>query len=160
LVEIKLKFIVDYNSGKLVTWLRMMGYDSALFTGGDDSRMVKIALNEGRTILTRDNQVMNFGVVANGKVKAVYIMSEDPEAQIKQVVESLHLDTRSGLFSLCLECNRPVNERTKEQVRGRVPPHAFETQEQYFECPSCKRIYWKGTHWENMLQKLEKIEKQ
>ena len=159
MAEIRLKFIVDFNAGKLVTWLRMMGYDSALFTGGDDRRMVKIALNEGRTILTRDTQVMNFGVVENGKVKAVYIISEDPEAQIRQVVETLHLDTRTGLFSLCLECNRPLVERTKEQVQGRVPPHVFEIQEQYFECPSCQRIYWKGTHWEHMMQKLEKIEK-
>ncbi len=153
-----MKFIVDYNAGKLVKWLRMMGYDAVLFTDEDDRQMVSIALNEGRTILTRDTQIMNFGLVTGGRIKAVYIISEDPFEQIKQVVDALHLDTRSGLFSRCMECNRPLESRTKEQVRGRVPEHVFETQEQYLECPQCHRIYWKGTHWEHMMQKLEQME--
>ncbi len=160
MVDTKLKFIVDNNAGKLVTWLRMLGYDTLFFTGADDRQMVSIALKEGRIILTQDTQVMNFGTVASGKVKAVYIISEEPESQIKQVIETLHLDTRSGLFSLCLECNRPLEARTKEQVRGRVPPHVFETLYQFMECPKCRRIYWKGTHWEDMVRKLGKIEKE
>lgn len=103
---------------------------------------------------------MDFGVVASGRVKAVLIESDEPERQIQQVIGTLHLDTRSGLFSLCLECNRPLEERTKEQVRGRVPPYVFQTQNQYVECPSCYRIYWKGTHWQDMMQKLEKLKQE
>ncbi len=154
-----MKFIVDNNAGKLVTWLRMLGYDTLFFTGADDRQMVSIALKEGRIILTQDTQVMNFGTVANGRVKAVYIISGEPESQIKQVIEALHLDTRSGLFSLCLKCNQPLKARTKEQVQGRVPPHVFETQDKFVECSKCRRIYWKGTHWEDMVRKLEKIKK-
>jgi uncharacterized protein with PIN domain len=25
------------------------------------------------------------------------------------------------------------------------------------ECPECRRIYWRGTHWKAMLNKLEKL---
>tara|TARA_Y100000031_G_C8044585_1_gene303324 strand:+ start:416 stop:568 length:153 start_codon:yes stop_codon:yes gene_type:complete len=50
-----MKFIVDNNAGKLARWLRMMGYDTLFFGAGDDSRMVRTALTEGRVILTRDN---------------------------------------------------------------------------------------------------------
>ncbi len=153
-----MKFIVDYNAGGLVKWLRMMGYDTVLFTAEDDRQMVSLALNEGRVILTRDTQIINFGLVTGGRIKAVYIISENPAEQIKQVVDTLRLDTRSKLFTLCMECNRALEPRTKEQVRGLVPPHVFETQEQFLECPNCHRIYWKGTHWEHMMRKLENME--
>lgn len=152
-----MKFIVDHNVGKLVKRLRIMGYDTLFFTGDDDWQMVMTALNEGRVILTRDTQIMNRGVVAGGRLRAVLIQSDEPERQIQQVVETLNLDTQSGLFSLCLECNQPMEGRTREQVRERVPPYVFQTQDQYVGCPACHRIYWKGTHWQDMTKKLSKL---
>ncbi len=152
-----MKFIVDHNVGKLVKWLRMLGYDTVFFTGKDDWQMVMTALNEGRVILTRDTQIMKRGVVASDRVKAILIESDEPEQQIQQVVETLNLDTKSGLFTLCLEDNQPLKEIGREQVHGRVPDHVFQTQDRYVECPSCRRIYWKGTHWVAMTGKLDRL---
>ncbi|MFC2005211.1 Mut7-C RNAse domain-containing protein [Chloroflexota bacterium] len=154
-----MKFIVDHNVGKLARWLRMMGYDTLFFTGDDDWQMVITALNEGRVILTRDTQIMRRGVITSGRLKAILIRSDEPKQQIQQVVETLNLDTQFRLFSICLECNQPLEERTKQQVKGRVPPYVFQTQNQYVECPSCRRIYWKGTHWQAMTRTLEKLGK-
>ena len=151
------KFIVDNNVGKLAKWLRIMGYDSLFFNGSDDSRMVATALAEKRVILTRDTQIMRRGVVTSGRLKAVLIQSDKPDEQKRQVVEILNLDCQSGLFTICLECNQPLEERTRQQVKGRVPPYVFQTQDQYVECPACHRIYWKGTHWQAMTRKLEKL---
>jgi len=151
------KFIVDHNVGKLVKWLRMMGYDTLFFTGNDDWEMVMTALAEGRVILTRDTQIMRRGVVASGRLKAVLIQNEDPEQQMRQVVEALNLDCQSKLFTICLECNQPLAEKSKQQVKDRVPPYIFQTQSQYVECPACHRIYWRGTHWQAMIRKLEKF---
>ena len=152
-----MKFIVDHNVGKLAKWLRMMGYDTLFFTGDDDWQMIITALNEGRVILTRDTQIMRRGVVTSGRLKAVLIQSDKPDEQKRQVVETLNLDCQFGLFTICLECNQPLEERTKQQVKDRVPPYVFQTQDQYVECPACHRIYWKGTHWEAMTKKLEKL---
>jgi len=154
-----MKFIVDHNVGKLARWLRMIGYDTRFFTGDDDWEMVKIALDEDRVILTRDTQIMRRGVVTNGRLRAILIQSDEPEQQMHQVVEALNLDTQSGLFALCLECNQPLEERTRQQVKGRVPPYVFQTQNQFVECPVCHRIYWRGTHWRAMTRKLEKLRK-
>jgi uncharacterized protein with PIN domain len=151
------RFIVDHNSGKLVRWLRMMGYDSLFFTGSDDSDMVRQALAEHRIILTRDTAIMKRRVVTSGRLGAVLIESEEPEQQMRQVIERLELNCRLRPFTLCLECNTPLAERRPDEVQGRVPPYVYRTQQQYMECPACRRIYWRGTHWAAMMQRLEKL---
>jgi len=134
-----------------------MGYDSLFFNGRDDSRMVATALAEGRVILTRDTQIMKRRVVTRGQLKAVLIESDKPELQMRQVIDTLNLDCPFRPFTICLECNQPLLERSKEEVKDRVPPYVFKTQNQYMECPACHRIYWRGTHWQAMTKKLEKF---
>ena len=153
------RFIVDSNVGKLAKWLRMLGYDAVFFEGDDDAYMIDRALKENRVILTRDTQVMKRGVITNGRLSAILIDSDEPERQALQVIETLHLDFRSRLFTICLECNNPLEERGKEEIKDRVPPYVFKTQPQYMECPVCHRIYWRGTHWQAMLRKLERLTK-
>jgi uncharacterized protein with PIN domain len=154
-----LKFIVDHNVGKLAKWLRIMGYDTLLFDGSNDSSMVSTALNEERVILTRDTQIMKRRVVTSGRLSAIFIQSDEPEQQMCQVIEDLNLDCQFRPFAVCLECNQPLLERSKQQVEGRVPPYVFQTQSQYMECPVCHRIYWRGTHWQAMTKKLDKFKK-
>ncbi len=154
-----LKFIVDHNVGKLAKWLRMMGYDTLFFDLGDDSDMVATALSEGRIILTRDTEIMRRRVVTTGRLKVILIQSEEPQLQMRQVVEALGLDCQFRPFTLCLECNQPLVERDKQEVKDLVPPYVFRTQSQYMQCPACRRIYWQGTHWKAMTRRLEKFVK-
>ena len=148
------KFMVDNNVGKLTKWLRMVGYDALFFDGKDDARMIATAWQEGRVILTRDTQIMRRRVVTSGRLKALLLQSDEPEQQVRQVIATLGLDCRSGLFTRCLECNRPLVTVEKQQVKGRVPPYVFQTQRRYMACPGCARIYWRGTHWAAMKKRL------
>ncbi len=136
-----------------------MGYDTLFFDGSDDSRMVATALAEGRVILTRDTQIMKRRVVIKRQLKAILIQSDEPEQQMRQVIDTLGLDYQFRPFTICLECNQPLAERSKQQVKDLVPPYVFQTQSQYMECPTCHRIYWRGTHWQAMTRKLEKFRK-
>jgi len=153
------RFIVDHNVGKLAKWLRLMGYDTLFFKGSSDSQMIAMAMAENRVILTRDTQIMRRRVVANGRLKAILIQSDEPEQQMRQVMDTLRLDCQFQPFSICLECNQPLAERSKEEVKDQVPPYVFQTQSQYMECPGCHRIYWRGTHWQAMTRKLEHLVK-
>jgi uncharacterized protein with PIN domain len=132
-----MKFIVDSNVGKLARWLRMVGYDTLFFDGSDDATMIGMALAEGRVILTRDTQIIKRRVVTSGRLKVILVASDDPEQQIRQVIDTLDLIQGIRPFTVCLECN------------------VFQTQSQYVECTACHRIYWRGTHWQAMRKKLE-----
>jgi len=152
-----LKFIVDNNVGSLALFLRMMGYDTLLFDRPDDWDLIRIALAENRTVLTRDTQLMKRRVIVSGQVQALFIKDDDPEKQIRQVITSLKLDCNHKPFSLCLECNRPLESRLPDEVKNRIPPYVFKTQTLYVECPSCHRIYWRGTHWQAMQKQLKEF---
>ncbi|MDI6815201.1 MAG: Mut7-C RNAse domain-containing protein [Dehalococcoidales bacterium] len=152
-----LKFIVDNNVGKLAKWLRIMGYDTLFFDGRNDSSMIATALAEGRVILTRDTQVVRRREIITGRLKAILIKGDEPELQMRQVINTLNLDCQFRPFTICLECNQPLVGRSKQQVKDLVPPYVFQTQTKYVECPTCHRIYWRGTHWRAMTQKLNKL---
>jgi uncharacterized protein with PIN domain len=152
----EMSFIADANVGKLARWLRTMGYDALFFKNIDDNRLIDIALKEKRIILTKDTQLMKRRIITEGKLKAILIQADNPEEQLRQVVKELGLNQIEE-FSRCLECNQSLEPKTKEEVRNLVPPYVLRTQSQYMQCPSCRRIYWRGTHWQRMKKELAKL---
>ena len=154
--ESRPKFIVDANVGKLARWLRMLGYDTIFMSDIDDGVFVDIGLKEERVLLTKDTQIMLRRPVTSGKVRALLTSEDDPKEQMRQVITEMKLD-REREFTLCLECNVPLVPRSKDEVQDLVPPYVFKTQSQYYQCPGCRRIYWRGTHWEHMNRELEML---
>jgi uncharacterized protein len=137
--------------------LRLLGFDTVSFTGENDTQMVNLALAENRIILTRDTHIPERRLVTSRRVKTLLINADNPEEQIQQVIKELKLQDQIRPFTLCLEDNRPLVIRSKEEIENRVPPYVWQTQKEYMECPKCHRIYWKGTHWAAMTQRLERL---
>ena len=148
------RFIVDTNVGRLARWLRMMGYDALFINEIDDRQLVAIGLKERRVVLTRDTQIMQRRVVTNGRLEALLVRGDYIKDQLRQVVRTMNLDCEERQFTRCLECNQPLTRRRKEEVKDLVPPYVFQTQSRFVECPSCHRIYWRGTHWQRMKREL------
>lgn len=143
--------------GKLAKWLRMMGYDALFFDGEDDGKMVKIALAQSRVVITKDSEFMKRRAITSGKVKAILISEDDPELQMRKVIDILHLNNEYSPFTRCLECNTELQPREKDEIAPNVPQRVFEIQEQFMQCPTCHRIYWRGTHWQAMTKRLQEF---
>ena len=150
------KFIVDLNVGRLAKWLRVLGYDALFVPDADDDQLIRIAAEEDRTILTRDSFIMQRRVVTSGQVKALLITSDYRQTQLRQVIQALGLKD-DHQFSRCIECNLPLRDVAKEDVKDFVPPFVYSTQEEFMRCPRCGKVYWKGTHWTNMRQELAQV---
>ena len=156
-MENSLKFIADINVGKLGRYLRRLGFDTVLFDGGEDREMVKQALAEGRVILTRDHHIARYGAAVKGRIKVITFNTDSPEEQLNQVVAALGLEEKAAPLTRCLECNLPLEPRSQAEVAERVPPYVLRTQKDYVECPGCCRVYWRGTHWRAMQDRLSEI---
>lgn len=147
------RFIVDVNVGRLATWLRVMGYDTVFRDPVEDNELVRIALRGGRVIVTRDGGLAKRRLATTGRIRVVLVWDDDLRSQLVQVRRELNLDERSG-FSRCVRCNEPLSQRSRESVEGLVPPYVYRTQDSFMGCPLCGRVYWRGTHWNNMCKEL------
>lgn len=150
------KFIADVNVGRLAKWLRILGYDTLFQNNLDDGELVRIAVRESRILLTRDTRILRRGLVFTGELKLILVRPSKLREQIRQVVKELNLKVPTP-FSLCPECNQSLIPREKSEIRDLVPPYVFQTQSHYMQCPSCQRIYWRGTHWQRMREELESL---
>jgi hypothetical protein len=154
----ELRFVVDVNVGRLAKWLRVMGYDALFIPDVDDGELLRVAREQGRIVLTRDRYILERRPVTQGQVRVVLVTSDDFRKQIQQLAEELGLHSHNG-FTLCVECNEPLQSVSKRQVEDRVPPYVFNAQEQFYECPRCGKLYWRGTHWRNMRAELAEMMK-
>jgi uncharacterized protein with PIN domain len=152
-----MRFIADSNVGRLARWLRIAGFDTVFAGGIDDNRLVRIALDQGRVLLTRDTHILERRVAASGRLRVILIEDDGVREQLNQVIRALDLVGELKPFSLCVECNLALQPRTKAEVKGLVPPYVYRTQQHYTQCPECERVYWRGTHWERMSGELERI---
>jgi len=144
------RFIADEMLGKLAKWLRTIGYDTVYHNVGEDSALVQRALEEDRIILTKDTHLVKRKLVR----RSILVESDQPWEQFRQVVKELSLDVKSKLFTRCLVCNHLLVSVRKEDVRSRVPLYTYLTQDRFYQCPGCEKIYWSGTHRDNMLRVL------
>ncbi|MCS7286015.1 MAG: Mut7-C RNAse domain-containing protein [Anaerolineae bacterium] len=146
-----MKFIADSMLGSLAKWLRILGYDTLYFPHLDDDELAYRAMAEERVLLTRDQELAR-----RRGVRALLIKSSSLEEQLLQVFKELGLETRNS-FSRCPICNEPLNPVNKESVREKVPLYVFQTHEHFSACPTCHRIYWRGSHWQRMKECLDKL---
>ncbi len=145
------KFLADENVGKLGRWLRILGYDAAYYALASDAEIAARALKEGRIILTRDSDFLDKKMVE----RCVHLQSVDTAEQLKQVIRELKLTpAEDKMFSRCVKCNVPVEQVEKIEIRSKVPPYVYQTQELFYQCPDCEKIFWKGTHVENAKSKM------
>lgn len=149
-----LKFICDDNLGKLARYLRILGFDTHFDSSIDDAKLIATALKENRVILTRDRKILP----KMSSERILLIVDDNPEQQLAQVVQKFAITINSErLFSRCLECNAVCEEIDTESIKERVFPFILRTQKRFHRCPECNRIYWKGSHYWDMLARLERI---
>jgi uncharacterized protein with PIN domain len=147
-----LRFICDDHCGRLARWLRTLGFDCAHDQGGTDAAVLALALSEERIILTRDHRLAGQALAR----RVILLSSPDPLDQVRQALEVAGAAIDPGsLFTRCAVCNRPTAAATLETVAERIPPYVRRTQTAFRVCSGCGRIYWRGTHVQRMLARLE-----
>jgi len=146
-----MRFIVTDELGRLLRWLRILGFDTVLEK--DSSNLVIRSLKEDRIILTRGSKISRFAGIRTVKIESDFV-----EEQLEQLIRKLDLKMdRNNLFSICVLCNEALERAEKDSVKGEVPQGAFKTQENFMKCPKCKKIYWRGTHWALANKFLDRI---
>jgi uncharacterized protein with PIN domain len=151
------RFILDVHLGRLAKYLRLCGFDSLYSKFFEDREIIETAQRERRIILTRDRQLIKNSRVTHG----YWIRSQNHNEQLTEVFRRFDLGERLALFSRCINCNTLLEEVRKEEIIDRLQADTCRYFSKFTRCPGCDRIYWEGSHYDNMKriinQVLEKV---
>lgn len=149
------KFIADCHLGKLAKYLRIMGFDTLFFPQIEDDKLIIIANEENRIILTRDRELSQ-----RKNAPVLFLEPIDTKEQLKTLIDCYHLKEHPVPFSRCIVCNSPLRVINKEDIKERLPAKVKKYFDYFEYCPACDRIYWQGDHYRHMMEFLEQVLKE
>jgi len=141
-------FIVDVNVGRLARYLRAAGFDTLYDHRWSDDYIAELVRREQRILLTRDMRLLMRRQVIFGR----YIRATKPVDQLREVMDLFGVTTQFSPFTRCLECNCLLQPVAKEKIMHRLEPLTRKHYTSFSRCQKCGRIYWAGSHIENMRQ--------
>ncbi|MCX5720156.1 MAG: Mut7-C RNAse domain-containing protein [Nitrospirae bacterium] len=146
-------FLADVMLGRLARWLRLLGFDTLYYNDISDNRLLRIAKEQGRFILTRDTRLVKI----KGIKDYLLIKANDSFSQLLEVIDTLKL-TRFNLLSRCVKCNGMLTRiLDKNEIKDSVPEFVFLHFNLFLRCSDCGKVYWDGTHPRKFREKLSEV---
>lgn len=138
--------------GSLAKWLRIFGFDTKYpdATTTDDS-LLQTAKEENRLLISRDKQLLQR--CKKAQLPVLEIQTTRLSEQIAQVLSHIRVD-ETTILSRCTLCNTPLRTIEKKGLEPYIPEKVFKTKDAFWYCPTCKKYYWMGTHYENMREQI------
>ena len=146
--------LFDRMLGKLCRTMRLLGYDAELNGEGESGRFLVNAEALSRAAVTRSR-----GLRDRPGARPIVLESEETMDQVAELLSKLAGKPDLAPFTRCLECNELLVEERAEAVRGEVPAYIMERFDEFHRCPACRRVFWRGSHYEAMVRKVEQIER-
>ena len=153
-----MKFLCDQMLGSLAKWLRLIGFDT-FYANSEmkDDEIIQVAKKEDRIVITRDKQLMIR--IKKQKLPIIELNITDVDKQLEIVLKDIVIDQKNVL-SRCSVCNSLLGNMEKKDVKNKVPKRVFENNEKFWFCKKCNKIYWMGTHYDKIKNKIKKLQNQ
>jgi len=146
-----IRFLADAMLGKLVRWLRILGYDTEYLPLSQDADLLQTAADDDRTLLTRD-VALHREAVRRG-VGSILLQAHSIRGQLKELSPTISLSLSN---SRCPICNGELalNRVGPKAPRPLQPPAS---RGEMWHCVCCGKIYWNGRHWDSITEILADI---
>jgi uncharacterized protein with PIN domain len=152
-----MKILCDQMLGTLAKWFRVLGFDTFYANANmSDEDLLNIAKLENRIIFTRDKELIKRGKKENLTIIAIETINLD--LQLNQALRHVKINEKS-ILSRCTICNTVLNIVEKNKVQGKVPRKIYENNEKFWFCLKCNKFYWMGSHYNDIINKIDKIKK-
>jgi uncharacterized protein with PIN domain len=143
--------------GSLAKKMRILGFDCRYFAAARDDDLIMCAHNEDRIILTRDCTLAQ--KCKKRGMKIIFLQTNTEREHLVEIAKSmgwsnLKLDIANTRCTVCNGQNKKVQKQT---IASCLPPKVAERIEQFWQCASCKKIYWAGTHIRNVEKLVDEI---
>jgi hypothetical protein len=147
------KFVLDVHLGRLARELRLLGFDCIYDNQYSDPAIVQIVVQENRALLTRDIGLLKHKVLKYG----YWLRSQDPKKQLMEVINYFDLSKLFKPFTRCIACNGMIEPVEKQFIIKKLPSGTINYYNEFYQCNNCKRVYWKGSHYERLVLFIEQV---
>ena len=149
-----MRFITDGMLGKLTRWLRMLGQDVKYSKALNDRQLIKTAKTEDRILLTRDLKL--YQRARKRGVDTTLIEDATKAEKLASLAKRFNFKLEIDVtVSRCPKCNTSIRSVSKNGIIDRIPEATSTYYDEFWECPSCGQIYWRGTHWKKIEKTLK-----
>lgn len=153
-----MKFIADTMLGNLARWLRILGYDTLYSSSFEDWKLLRVAEEEGRVLLTKDESLFR-RARARG-LSSILITSNEIAEMLAYVATKTGIELSfNPSRTRCPECNTLLMKISKAEALSLLSNEVVAKYEEFWRCGKCGKIYWRGNHWRTINSVLEKANK-
>ena len=131
----------------------MLGFDTLYRNDYADEDLARLSADEDRILLTRDRGLLMRTVVTRG----CYLRNTEPALQLAELLQRFDLARAITPFRRCMHCNAVLRPVPKETISDRLLPQTRQHFNEFYNCPQCDRIYWKGSHYRRMRQFIDSV---
>ena len=143
-------FFVDAMLGNIAKKLRLIGYDSKYFSDIDDEKLINIARNENRIIISKDQELIK--KTQKLRLNSIHITKNEEIEQLLEIITRVNLKgiQIDGNTARCPKCNSLTKPIDRNSIKERIPQGVFNSNEKFWKCEYCNKFYWEGTHIKNL----------
>jgi uncharacterized protein with PIN domain len=146
-------FFCDAGVGGLARWLRAAGYRAFWEAGIADDVLLRKAAEAGAAIVTTDSMLMERRVLRDRIIVALWLPPTlSISEQLARVFQEFDLSVGKPR---CMSCGGELMAGNKEALKERIPPRTYRWLDNYFVCGSCGKLFWHGTHWQRIVERLK-----
>jgi hypothetical protein len=146
-----MKLACDVMLGKLARYLRIFGLDTTDITDLDQLNHFRNSSEKPIFLTRRLPEKVPYDNCISIKSRFIEEQLREIEGVIKPFIQ---IDM---LMSRCIRCNAALIDVKKTDIEQFIPEYVFHHYERFKTCPSCKKVYWQGSHAEHMMRWIEKF---
>jgi uncharacterized protein with PIN domain len=145
------RFAADVMLGRVARYLIHAGFDCAYDKTITDRELANQARRENRILLTRDRDLVEY----HESQRLFLLENSSLGNQLDSLRQAFRLQFREDrFFTRCSSCNRSLRKISKQEAAESIPKQTKKWIDEYFRCPDCERIYWRGTHYREVLDQF------
>jgi uncharacterized protein with PIN domain len=141
------RFVLDVHLGQLARYLRLLGFDTLYRRDYHDAELANISSRDNRILLTRDRGLLKRTIVTYGYC----LRTTHSRQQVLEVLRRFKLaPSFERAFQRCIRCNGQLRQVNKEDVSHLIHAQTWSCFDEFYQCQTCRRIYWRGSHYDRM----------
>jgi hypothetical protein len=132
----------------------MLGFDTLYRNDYNDPTLASISADEHRILLTCDRRLLMRKQITHG----YFVRTRQVQQQLLEVLSRFDLYNNLQPFTRCMHCNGNTHAVDKTEINEQLLPKTKKYYNEFYQCETCNKIYWQGSHFLKMQAMINKIQ--